>query len=256
MALLPSRAQLSTDDVPGAPAWIQPLLERINGFTGPVYDALSRGLTFAENFSGEVVDVVVTPPDDWSPVTFGAGWTQWVDANYAPCALHKDEDGFVTARGLVDNTGPGDYLITFDPSGPYAPAPGEWLIVPSNANMEFGSLLVQTPGIMYNSGRKDAWTSLASVRWRAADRNPLRWPRPLSVDLGQQGRLFPGKPGVVLPLSVKRSDGRPTSAVVTSLGWEPVLLDRKAGTAGIRINRLSGLTPGVQYRVKLLVLPE
>lgn len=256
MALLPSRTQLTTEDVPGAPSWIEPLLQRLNGFTGPVYDALSRGLTFAENFSGEVLDVVVTPQDDWVPVTFGTGWAQWPDPNFPRCALHKDEDGFVTARGLVDNTGPGDYLFTFGAASSYAPAPGEWGILTSNAFMEHGTVIVRSEGLMWNSGRKDAWTSVDGLRWRAGDRSPSRWARPLDVDLGQNGRRFPGKPGTVLPLSVMRSDGAPTTATITGVGWEPVLLDRRRGVAGIRITRLSGLAPGVQYRVTILVLPE
>lgn len=263
MALLPSRTQLTTDDVPGAPSWIQPLLERINGFTGPVYDALSRGLTFDENFSGEVTDVLVTPPPEWVPLTLLGGFVLFGAAQFgANAAVRCNELGDCEARGLIKSNAavPANTRLANLPPG-FAPPPdgdrrclietggsaGGIEVLPAGAPMPTGALVY----LWGNVGLMD----LSGVRWRSGA-GPVNWPTPVDIALRQQPRRFPGKPGFVLPLGVSRVDGRPTMEMVTTVGWEPTLLDKKKGTPGLRISRLSGLTPGVQYRVTLLVLPE
>lgn len=262
MALLPSRTQLTTDDVPGAPAWIQPLLERLNGFTGPVYDALSRGLTFDENFSGEVTNVLVTPPPEWVPLALLNGFLPFGDPKFGTPAIRASESGDCEARGAIKRSpapASGTGIANF-PAAYAAPPDGDRrCLVETLGSVGAIEVMPPTTGIP-GGGLFYAWGStgfidLSGVRWRAVG-GPPRWTTPVDVALGQAPRRFPGKPGFVLPLGVERADGRPTMEVVTTVGWEPVLLDRKTGTAGLRLYRLSGLTPGVQYRVTLLVLPE
>jgi hypothetical protein len=254
MAKPPPRLLFSSDEVSATPEWFRPYADRFSGIAGGLHDALSHGLTLGENFMGEIVEVPVTPPDDWAPVTFGAGWAQWVNAAFPACALHKDEDGFVTARGLVDNTGTGDFLFTFTPNSQYSP--GKYEILTSNAFMEHGTVIARPDGLMWNSGRKDQWTSVSGLRWRAGDRTPVRWTKPVNVALGRGGRPFPGRPGSVMVLGLWRADGKTTTESITGLGWESYVVDRKAGTTGLRVFRVAGLTPSVAYVVSLLVLSE
>lgn len=50
MATLPDVKRISREDIPGAPDWIDRLLEPLNRFLDTVYGGLNRGLTFRENF--------------------------------------------------------------------------------------------------------------------------------------------------------------------------------------------------------------
>lgn len=59
MAALPDVKRISREDIPGAPDWIDRLLEPLNRFLDTVYGALNRGLTFRENFLSQTQNVQI-----------------------------------------------------------------------------------------------------------------------------------------------------------------------------------------------------
>lgn len=256
MGTPPPKLSLSLDDLPGAPDWVGPLLARINAFSGPVSEALTNGLGFADNFAGQVVTVSVTPPDDWMPVVLGNGWQVFPGAPQfgKNTAVRCMETGEVVVRGLVNrssNPATGSTIFAI-PTG-YQPgadgdrrvlveaggAPGGVEVKGSNVNYLFG-----------NAGLMD----LGSIRWRAVA-PPLRWPKALSVALGRPGTPFPGTPGLVIPVWVEPQKTSAARVVATGVDWS-VEPNRRDGVTAIRVHRINGLLPLVSYQVTLLVLAE
>jgi hypothetical protein len=265
MATPPPRSILSADDIPGAPGWLEKVVGHVNGFTRPTAEALAKGLTFRENFAGEVKDVTFTAPDDWTLLESSRLLNSWqfYPSTAAPDAdvrlrYRKTIDGMVEVVGLampptsttignVFSWPPGCEPRQLDIFG--LQSEGTWVEVRTTSVA--ANVAVRGPG-----GGSQGWVSFSGLRFAAADPTPPRWASPLEVALGQPGKPFPGRPGCVLVLGCRKTERPGDAAFVTALDWVAATLDKRATGTGIRIHRAWGLVPGVRYTLTLLILPE
>lgn len=264
MATPPPKKTLTLEDVPGAPGWLEKLLGPLNTALRASAEALERGLTFRENFSGEVRQVDVTPPEEWFTPTLALGWSSSVSGtDPQPFSLRKTFSGKVEARGRLDWTSggtPSSAQLISSLASMYAPSHREVFDIygfdsalaykPSTVSINAaGEIRWETPsgGFRNMSFSGDVW-------WTAADSSPPRWASPLEVRLGTPQQRFVGRPGAVLCLSARRKQSPDKGAVVSAIDWSPLPGER--GEMGIRIHRVWGLAPGVGYTLTLLVLPE
>lgn len=255
MAAPPTRRKLTTDDVPGAPDWLERLLVALNGVLVPVSGGLANGLTFGENFAGEVREVTLTPENDWLPLAgyTANGWTEDTSGGRAPLGCRKTADGKVYLRGAATHAPgptPGAAVLTW-PNG-YAPAYTHSFGTATSTG--FGGIDAAAAGLLYYTG--GTVLPVDEITFDAADRTPPRWAAPVDVKLGQPQRPFPGKAGQVLVLGARQAADATLPAVVTGLDWTPLNLEKQKAAPAIRIHRVWGLAPGVKYLLTLLVLPE
>jgi hypothetical protein len=265
MATPPPRSILSADDIPGAPDWLEKVVGHVNGFTRPTAEALAKGLTFRENFAGEVRDVTFTAPEDWELLDSSQLLNSWqfYPSTAAPDAdvrlrIRKTLDGMVEVVGLAMPPTSSTTGNVFSWPAGYAPrqldifglqSEGTWVEVRTTSTA--ASVTLRGPG-----GGSQGWVSFSGLRFAAADRTPPRWATPLEVALGQPGKPFPGRPGKVLVLGCRRPEAIAEPAPVIAVDWVAVSLEKGRTGHGIRIHRVWGLVPGVRYTLTLLVLPE
>lgn len=263
MAPPPPKRLLSKEDAPGAPEWLERLLGPLNAFINPAATALGQGLTFRENFAGEVRTVDVLCPEEWVAVSdeasgLGAGWSVNITTSASPRLLsyRKTQDGMVEVRGRVTfSTGTptgANPIINFPNAG--------WL----PDRREVFDAFSTTPAILSAFGTSLKWESggftnistSGDVFWMASDRSPPRWATPVDVKLGTAQHPFPGRPGSVQVLRATVQGNLTAPAVVTALDAEFINLERAKASPGVRIHRVWGLVPGMRYTLTILVLPE
>jgi len=268
MAPPPPKRLLSKEDAPGAPEWLERLLGPLNAFINPAATALTQGLTFRENFAGEVRTLTLTPPDDW--YAFGAadmrGAWQLYPSTAAPTpayrlAVRKDVSGMVEVRGLAIPPAVGTLGVAFAWPAGYAPHQeeiftlrGEQQTVEVRPKASGADVTVRN--LDTGGAPAQGWVSFSGLRFEAADRSPPRWATPVDLKLGTPQRPFPGRPGSVQVLRAVVQGNLTAPAVVTTLDAEIVNLERAKASPGVRIHRVWGLQPGVRYTLTLLVLPE
>lgn len=258
MAPAPPRQPLTVDGIPGAPGWLEKLLGPLNGFMRPTGEALERGLTFRENFAGEVKTVSITPPEDWRAVEYSpGGGFSGVGGSNQSFQVRKTQDGTVKARGIFRRGAgtPAAGTRISDLWADFLPGAREVVITYTEAPVMVGSVSVSPSGLFYESGNVDG-ISVTGVEWQARNRAPPRWETPLDVSLGQPGKPFPGRPGYVLALACRQENGPTLPATVLALDWAVLPEEKGRKGAGVRIHRVWGLEPKVKYSLTLLVLPE
>lgn len=254
MAAPPPDRKLNTDDIPEAPSWLGKLVLPLNSFIAPVAAALKAGLTFKENFAGEVKTVTVTPPDDWTYLTsgFGGGWSLYDGTNF-PVAYRKTEHGEVVWRGLVKGgaLGFGAPVVSFTGAlAGLAPVNKHPFAVVSN--YAFGSAEVQTGGL-YAAVGSAAWFGFDGVQYMASDRTPPRWATPVTVKLGTPQKPYAGRPATVIVLSARQQNAPTAPVAVSAIDWTATTSDK---STAIQVWRVWGLAPGVAYSLTLAILPE
>jgi hypothetical protein len=257
MAAPPSKRLLSLDDIPDAPSWLEKLVSPLNSFIKATAGALDSGITFSQQFAGEVKTVQITPPDDWIPLTLGTGVSRWSTGHELPAA-YKDATGMVHSKGLAkapsSNQSPFFVAATF-PSG-YAPALNQDAI-PGGQGGTFIQWGIDTSGkVAITGGTLSANTFFSTYfpPFPAKDRTSPRWADPIDVRLGTPSKPFPGRPGQVLVLACRQTNAPTAPAVVTGVDWSAHVLDKK--TPAVRLHRVWGLVPGVAYSLTLLIIPE
>lgn len=260
MAAPPPKKAMTREDVPGAPEWVDRLMAPLNAFMTPVGAALARGLTFRENFAGEVKTVEVTPPDDWVPfgatgdVRYGPGWEQFPASTFETPAWRKAVHGKVRLRGIIRKPTPAAVAGETMLSGlPGAHGQGRHAVDMAGA---YGFVESTLDGrIVFGAGNQGL-VSLADIEYEASDRTPPRWAKPVDVRLGTEQTPYPGRPGSVFILDVRQKSIPTTPVVVTGLDWGAVNLEKQRSAPGVRLYRVWGLTPGTTYTLRLLILPE
>lgn len=253
MATPPPKKSVTREDAPGAPEWVDRLLAPLNAFMVPTAAALAQGLTFRENFAGEVRTVEVTPPDDWVPLTLANSWTR--NASYVAPAYRQTMDGTVVMRGVLTRSSAPALASSVVTNLP-APDGTQPVVVVSDAGLAMADVSGTASGTLaYYAGGIVRFT-LSGVRYTAANRAPVRWEDPVDVKLGTAQTPFPGKPGSVLVVGVHQKNDTAAPVVVTGLDWSPVNLERQKSAPGVRIHRVWGLSPNVTYTLRLLILPE
>lgn len=259
MAPPPPKKTVTREDAPGAPEWVERLVAPINAFMMPTAAALSRGLTYRENFAGEVKTVEVTPPEDWTEIPLGPGWSYHGDSAFSAgrAYIRKGVGGEVETRGLVRRTsGSAGLMVSYAATGPYSPGTGNAQFRSTRANDADASVVIDPVGIYLRTGSAASWVSLDGFRWQAADRKPPRWEAPVDVRLGTEQTPFPGRPGSVHVLDVRQKGFVLNPTVITGLDWTAVNLEKQKNAPGVRLHRVWGLAPGTTYTLRLLILPE
>lgn len=262
MSAPPPRLNLTAEDLPGAPAWIEPLLGKLNAFSGPVGDALSRGITFRENFAGQVLTVTINVPDEWVPVTLANGWSLFGAAQFGKNAAvrYTSSRGDVEARGLIKRAAgtPAVGSTVFALGAPWKPASdGDRRMVVEAAGAP-GALEVVPAGTVNYLFGSTGFMDLSGCKWVAGNPN-LRWAKSINVTLGSPGSPYPGNVAYVLPLCVQSSTSKVVTDIATGVDWElgpPVQNGQGSMSPVLVIHRVSGLLPNRSYRVTFLVLSE
>lgn len=258
MAPPPPKKTVTREDAPGAPEWVERLVAPINAFMSPTAAALARGLTFRENFAGEVKTVEVTPPEDWEAVTFaaGSGFLSPIGPN-RQLEVRKTQDGTVKARGVFGPTGGAPVAGTLISALSAALVSDEREIFPvyTEAPSSIGSLSISSTGLRFESGNAGA-IAVTGLEWMAADRRPPRWATPVDVRLGTEQTPFPGRPGAVHILDAREKGFVLNPVVITGLDWVAINMEKQKNAPGVRLHRVWGLSPGITYTLRLLILPE
>jgi hypothetical protein len=257
MAAPPSKRLISLDDIPNAPPWLEKLVSPLNAFIKATAGALDSGITFLQQFAGEVKTVAITPPDDWQSLTLLNGTTVWAASTDGPPKARK-MNGMVDCQGLLklNSTGGSSNLAQFPAS--LAPAYNV-ADIPMSANFNWasGNLTASTRTLAVQAGgalTAGTHIGIHGLRFRAADPSPDRWANPIDVKLGTPSKPFPGRPGQVLVLACRQTNAPTAPAVVTGVDWSAQVLDKR--TPAVRLHRVWGLVPGVAYSLTLLVTPE
>lgn len=261
MATPPPNKTITSEDVPGAPGWLDRLLDPLNAHMRSVASALERGLTQRENAAGEERVVTITVPEDWVTPTLASGWAAVGGTAPRPLQYRKTWDGKVEVRGRVDYpTGtPATSATIFTLPTGYAPdlreifdcraADGALAYSPATLSAYDGAVRWEAGGHRNLSASGDVW-------WMASDRTPPRWETPVDVRLGSAQRPFPGKPGSVDVRSVVLPGNPSAAAFASGIDWTPIAPERGQRVNGIRIHRVWGLTPGLTYSLTLFISPE
>lgn len=244
----PSLRRLSREDFADRRDAQDRLLSLLNGFFEEVAVGLNRRLTFGENFAAEVLQVEVTAPDEWAPISsWGAGWSASSDASF-PSPAVRWEGGRVHSRGLVVHSGVPAAATTLAtlPSGYGCPGSGMREMLHPHPTSGIGEVRVYSSGVLeYHAG--GAALSLSGLSWEASGAPPP-WAAPVRKALRAD---FPGKPTGLLVLAAREaSEGLPVAGC--HVDWTPDTTPE--GRPGIRIRRVSGLSPGRRYLLTLLAV--
>jgi hypothetical protein len=256
----PPKKKLNPDDYPGAPEWLGRFVEPLNIFIEATNVALDRGVTYAQNFAGEVKTVSFTAPGDWVTPTLTSGWSTAVGGtNPRPLQYRKTMCGEIRVRGRVTWTGgsaPATGTTIFEIGASNAPSQREVFdCYASNAGTYGPAILSAYNGaVRWESGGYQNLSLSGDVWWEATDPTPPRWDRPLLVKLGTPARPFPGRPGQVHVLGCRKNTQSITPVMTYSVDWSATLIDGK--DPAIQIHKVWGVQEGVSYNLVVLVLPE
>ncbi len=256
MARPPSKASIEQSDLPNLPE-VEKLGRLLNPFTDSVRAALDRGLTYADNFRGEVREVTLTCPDDWVPLApyLLNGWTVSSSGDRPTAGIRKLLDGSVVLRGALTRgagaPAAGSGIFSWPPG--YGPVGRHTFGFATDSGL--GGAESTTTSYLYYSGGVVLYP-LDEVRFTSSDRTPPRWATSVDLRLGSSVRPFQGRPGHVSVLHARAANSPACTPVQRLPDWEPVLIGDDKNLHGVRLHRIWGLLPGVKYTISLLVLPE
>lgn len=265
MASPPPKRLIVADDIPGAPEWLEKFSAPINAFIKATAGALDRGVTFGQQFAGEVKTVTLTPPDDWYSLTSSDMRNSWqlYPSNASPnasytLAVRKELDGTVEVRGLANPPTTTATGVAFAWPDGYAPHQeeifglrGELQSVEARAKSTGADVTARGP---FATGTpSQGWVSFSGMRFMAANRTPPRWAAPIDVRLGTPDRPFPGRPAHVLVLNCQQVQAPTAPSMVRALDWTATTVEKT--TPAVRIHRVWGLLPGVAYSLTLGIFP-
>lgn len=245
MATAPKSAAVNREDIPDAPEWFSRFLETYNPFAQRANQVLTKGLTFGENFAGEVKSVTLTAPElAWRTPTLQNSWVNLTASlGWDNAGFRVDAAGQCYARGVIFNGTAVSGTVLFTLPVGYRPARSYSFAVDSNS--AHGRVNVLSTGDVTIVAGSNAYLSLAGLAWEATtpaapDAPAAPWPLTVQHGLRQVGGLLPirtlGLSGVAAELL-----GAP------SFDW--ALL----GDGSVSLRNVYGLTPGKKYRVDLLL---
>ena len=237
---------------------IDSLLGSLNPFMTEVTAALTNGLTFRENFAGEIRTVDITPEEDWKQFPFASSnWTNYGGSERA-FEYRKTFDGVIKTRGSFKWVGGGTPAAGTKISNlneAMVTGKEETMMILCQSPASVGHVKITPTGLFYESGQVVALSS-TGLEWTAQNRNPARWDKPIDVALGRKDKPYLGRPGMVHILRVIQIDDPTKAAFVTCLDWTPIYSSNSRIVKGIRLHKAWGLMPGIKYRVTMLVSPE
>lgn len=235
----------------------QKILDVLNPISESLSGALDKGLTLG-NFRHVLVTAEVTPPDEWVPLELLNGTTPYVSGFGAP-AIRWTSSGS-QYRGLANVTTGVDLGTPFAriPESAAGLRPGMPAIHPCVTDSYVpGAVEVRPDGTIYlaapDSISTPGWVSLTGVGHPTTSGPPL-WTQPIDVTLQAEEQQDWGRPAVVYVVAASRGDRVP--ALPEALpAWEaPLLTEGRSKRRVLRIQRISGLTPGIRHSVTLLAL--
>jgi hypothetical protein len=138
--MIPRTRTLKVEDFPEQSAWIEPIIRALNDGSTQTSSALSKALTFGENFNATVQAVEVTLKPDWQTPALTNSWAAFGGGYQAP--QYRRVGDTVEIRGAVAGGTIGLAAFTL-PSG-YRPPAG--LEVATVSNSLFGVLGVGATG--------------------------------------------------------------------------------------------------------------
>lgn len=253
MAGLPPLSSLNVEQMLNADGQLdaEKLIYGFNQFAGGTSNALSRQLTFVENFQATIKEArLVIPGPVWIAPTYLNSW-----ANYGGTlrtgGYRIRPDGVVDVRFTVA-TGTTGHIFTL-PTG-YVPSLDEtragWsagiacaITVNGQTNANPGRVVATAYNNTDVHGHFSFEASSTGPCAAPAAFTGVGWPVQLRHDLP--------KCSSVLPLRCNLKDGKRVQAVpCPPLDWYDV------GDGSIRINSAYGLQPGQTYFLRLLMLAE
>lgn len=241
MAPPPRVRAFTREALPGAPAWVDPLLALLNEGVGQTARALGKGLTYSENFAAQLKDIsFVAPAEVWRPVVFATGADDYTDPSYFEVEYRIDERGEVELQGLAAGLAAPNAYATL----PLGYRPRKRKAFPGVSNNAFARINVYETGVVYLEVGSATWASFDGIRFKATtpalpDVTPGALPL-IKHDLPDVGGLVPVycRAEGVQP---NQSSGAPV------VDWE------KTGNGSIRIKAVHGLTAGKKYQMRLLL---
>lgn len=239
MAPPPRIRALTREAIPGAPGWIDPLLQMLSENMGQASAAISRRLTFSENFDAELRDVSFTAPYPvWITPTFSGAWAQYADATYEAVRYRIDDRARVYIEGLAAGGAVAGEVFAL----PVGYRPARNAIIPTvSSSGAYSELRVTSGGSVYAQAGGAVYFGVRCSFEATAPALPTVT-EVVSVSHGL------GRVGGVLPVycraagaSAIRSSGCP------AIDWEA------ASSGRVRIKSVAGIVPGLKYDMRLLL---
>lgn len=234
-------SQISLEDVQGIEG-IEALLTPLNRALGAAHFALSRNLTFRENFRSMVktLDVTVTSP--WRTVsTFLNGWSAFTTGTFGNVQYRKNDAGEVELMGMVTGGTIGLTAFTL-PTGYCPPFTAPYA---TTSNSAFGEVSITAAGLVVPTVGNNAWVSCYPVHYLTSDVSPgVNLASPLFFKSELRGKCTSLE---VMSFVSKTSPGTPQP--LPRLAWED------SGTGQLKLTNLLGVSPG-NYSLTLLALAD
>lgn len=272
MAAPPQLTSLSVEQAAGLSKEQRELYEKLGGVLNPYLNdsvgALDRGLTFAENFKGQIRTFEFTMPSDpddlrtaWTPVTFLNAWTN-SGGSFQNVEYRRDAEGRVWFRGTMKRVAT-TYVVAFTlpagfrptaacrisphvsaqtsgttPSGVDVYASGDVAVFGYSASAD-----ISLDGCSVDTGTPSISTTVRSA---------LAAPFPLTVTLD---RTFPGTPRFhVQTLAEDITDTKAVTPVAgVSFSFTPTT---SGGSPAVVVTDVQGCVPLRKYRITALFLPQ
>ena len=244
MAQAPSLRSISTDQLDSDPKKaIGQLVELLNPVLSSTSTGLNRGLTLNDNTNVVQKDFTIQVPNaSWTQATLANSWVNI--AGEPACSYLIDDDGVVHLKGVAKD-GVAPTLFTLPPG--YRPPENIRFAVDENG--AYGCLVVAAADgqvIKVTGG-----STFFSINCSFAAKDPVgplvfsggNWP--LLIDSGQGSPIQDVKLSLVSDVQGKEN----YSFGAAGVHWE-------LGPAGkIIIRRITRLTPGRSYKIRLLLYP-
>lgn len=139
--MIPRTKVLKVEDFPEQSDWIEPVLRAINDGSTQTSSALSKALTFGENFNATVQSVEVTLKDDWQTATLSNSWVA-MSSDQAP--QYRRVGDIVYLRGAMVSGSVSSSAFTL-PTGYRPPATRAFSTTSGGA---FGEFTVDSAGVV------------------------------------------------------------------------------------------------------------
>jgi hypothetical protein len=135
--MIPRSQTLKVEDFPDQSEWIEPIIRALNSGASQTSSALSKSLTFGENFNATIqtMEVTLKPAGDWRTPTMTNGWV-------SDGAKYRRVGDRVEIQGSMMSGTIGVAAFTL----PEGFRPAVTLRFPTTSNSLFGQITVQATG--------------------------------------------------------------------------------------------------------------
>lgn len=235
----PKLRAIPAEAVQDMPAWFSPILDLLNSYlsdSGNAFDGLPKL---------ELRDISYTAPSPvWTAPTFQNSWVNYGGGEQV-AGYRIGSDGIVRLRALIKNGTLNTAAFTL-PAGYRPSSPQAMIAHCSNGADQVGKLIIATDGSVKPVTGGNTFFSLAGVAFEAA--SPAALPILNSSSAVAVSYSLPDIAGVHVVSCRASSVTSATSSGAPVVDWE------KSGKNSLRIKNISGLSPGVKYAIRLLLV--